>query len=280
MKKLSIWFLFLGAIALVPVVVANMRGDVMRGAPLKSKLKAEVRPTYGKGGPTRPAWFLAGEKANFALRISDLAQNDNGEVDFTLTLELFDPEKVRLVNDCCRFNTRYAFGCGTVPVHLFITIPPDRTSPKYMFRITIDDRLGKQQAVEELAIEVSPPGTLGARDLRFAHDAAGTSDASAVAAEGDVLYFFSSVVGLTVKEQRVRMILRYAMLDENRRPITAIEDTWTLDQAVPPAGGSVNAHAQFVLTRPGHFFLRMIAEDCYAGKQLTYEIPFSVYAVP
>ncbi|MHB1033096.1 MAG: hypothetical protein ACYC35_02370 [Pirellulales bacterium] len=83
----------------VPVVVANMRGDVMRGAPLESKLKAEVRPTYGKGGATRPARFLPGEKANFALRISNLAQNDNGEVDFTLTAELFDPDKVRLIND-------------------------------------------------------------------------------------------------------------------------------------------------------------------------------------
>ncbi|MHB1033097.1 MAG: hypothetical protein ACYC35_02375 [Pirellulales bacterium] len=163
---------------------------------------------------------------------------------------------------------------------MFITIPSDRPSPRYLFRITIDDRLGKQRAVEELAIQVSPPGTLGALDLRFAHDAAGTCDASAVAAEGDILYFFSSVAGLTVKEQRVRMILRFAMLDENRRPISAVENTWTLDEAVPPGTGSVKAHAQLGLTRPGHFFLRMIVEDCYAGKQLTYEIPFAVYAVP
>jgi hypothetical protein len=240
------------------------------------------RATYGILGPERKdAKLLPGDVLFLAFDITGLQVKDNGQVQYSMGIELFDANgKSKFSKDPQDLEANNSLGGTSVPAVALAEIGTDTPKGKYRFKVTVKDRLAKTTKVLDYPFEVLE------RKLGFARVALhydGGQPAPPIAVAGQTYLVTFAVVGFklkpTVKNPKIEqpwIKVEMRVLDENGKPTLAKAFTGETKEVADQFKKIVPMDFALQLNRPGKFKIEIKATDEHAKEAIKQELSITV----
>ncbi len=253
--------------------------------PDENGLQVDLCFTFGPSGAQRPAVFIAGDKLTASVRLSGLAKDSDGLVNYTGQAKVVLPDGTPLLSfPECVFHGEFALGGNSIMGPTTVDIPVDFSPGRYQLHIEVKDSVADRETIADLPFEVVSGSTFGALGLRLCHDREGNYPAGGIMVVGQCAYLVFLLNGCAIADDRVDVVAKLTALDQAGRPIGSRPGIVPLAMEVSPAPQQGAHHQSTVnfgipVNRAGQFVLRLELEDQQTGVKASYDIPVTAAAV-
>jgi hypothetical protein len=234
--------------------------------------------TYGVlGAPRASDKFLPGDTFLLSFDIEGAKANDNGEVVYTIAMEVRDgKDKVKFRQTPREVKANTSLGGGSLPGYALIQIGVDQPPGKYTVKVQVTDKAnGASQALTR-AVEILP-ANFGLVRLTTTADANGQAPVS-VLGKGQSLWINFAAVGFGRDKSSGQPNLNVSLrvLDEEGKPTLAKAFTGTVTKGIPKKSLAVPMQFALHLNRAGKFTVELKATDQVTDKTATLSFPITV----
>jgi hypothetical protein len=236
------------------------------------------RTTYGVLGPTRPSEgkLSPGDAFSVAFDIENLRANDDGEVLYSMAMELTDSKgKIQFKQDPSQLKALNTLGGHRLPAFAQVDIGFEQPSGQYNLKVTVTDRRTKKEKSFTRPFEVGP-AAFGLVRLSTSSDPGGQIAAPTIGVPGQSVWVHFYTVGFKRgAKDEPNLAVEMRLYDEKNEP--------TLPKPIPgeikelPKGvNAVPWDFVLVLNRPGKFTAKLKAIDRVANKTAELSFPVTV----
>lgn len=230
------------------------------------------RTTYGYMGATHDKkGHFPGDSIYFAFDLANLTPNKEGQMDFSLLVEVFDPAKELVYSQGPRNHlVQNYFGGNSIPCHAEMSLPIGAEPGIYSVRVSVVDKVSGKKASFSGKGHVLPPDFGIVRVGTFGE---GRAPRSPVGVVGELLQVKFSLMHFKRDDKKMTDVeVSMRILDDKKAPLKAKPQTNRLREVVAEKDF---LPLQFGLTldRPGSFFLEISAKDNLTGKTSQIHLP-------
>ncbi len=238
-----------------------------------------VRLTVGELGGTRPdAKLLPGDVLFIAYDIDGIAPDADGNVKYSMTMELLDPSGKGVFKE----NPREIFaplplGGTKIPARAFVTVGLDQDPGTYACRITVTDPATKQFSAITQKFDVLKRD-FGLVAVYTSYDVKGEITAPTTNQVGQTVFVWFSVVGFTrdPKTRQPNIEFEFTPVDAAGKGTLPKPLKDVVDAGIDEKDGGFARHFPLFMNRPGRFTVRLKASDKVANRVVTYDLPITV----
>jgi len=253
---------------------------LLSAAPAFARLEIrDIQACDGRFGPERKALdYAPGDVVRFRFLLTGLDTGRDGQVSGEMTIPLAGPGGETLLNQVVPVDGLPPLGGGAIPGSASITFPEDMPAGNYTMVVSVREKGVSEGASFRRGLTVSPAG-FAAVHPEFFHDPDRKVGAPAGGGVGQTLYVRVHAVGFDKSAGRIDTLMTLQLFDEAGNPLMPkpLEDhEATNDPEVASKAQSVDFDANFTLSRPGPFVMRITLRDLIGGKTASYEAPIKV----
>jgi hypothetical protein len=195
-----------------------------------------------------------------------------------MTITLAGPGGETLLNQVVPVDGLPPLGGGAIPGSASITLPEDMPSGAYTISVSVQEKGASEGASFRRSLTVRSPGFAAVRP-EFSYDPDGKVGAPAGGMVGQTLFVRVRAVGFDKSAGRIDTLMTLQLFDDAENPLMTkpLEDhEATNDSEIARKAQSVDFDANFTLSRPGSFVMRITLRDLIGGKAASYEAPIKV----
>ena len=240
------------------------------------------RPTYGALGSPRPdSKVLPGDRFYIAFDIQNIKENDKGQVQYTMAMEVTDSKgKIQYKQEEPKdrfLNAENHLSGARLPAFSFVDVGLDMPAGKYTMKVTVNDKVAKTTANVSQDFEVLPLG-LGLTHLETSYDPKGEIPAPTIAVPGQSLILSFAAVGFSRDKAKGQphFTVEMTIIDNaTKKPTLAKPFAGEFTQ-VPENHKVLPLQFPLSLNRPGKFTVELKLTDLLAKKSATLSFPLEV----
>jgi hypothetical protein len=258
------WTRFLLASALLALI-----GTASPALELKN-----VRPSFGPLGATRTdVKCLPGDVLFINYDIDGLKFDEkNGKANYTTILELIDSNNKVIFRKDTPNQTISQLGGTRMPGDLHVVMGRNQTPGKYTVRLTVDDKLAKENKSFIYPFELQPAG-FGMVGV--------TAPAVGFPGQHYMCQYALTDMKLDKENGKPNVIVGHRILDKDGKTAVAFPVVFSFPKDLPDEVdlSKNNFHLmQFpiYLNRPGQFMIEIVAEDKNSNKRVELKYPLTV----
>jgi hypothetical protein len=249
------------------------------------------RVTFGRLGPTRKdTKFLPGDVYFVTFDIEGLQFNKEGNAQYSMQMELFDPKGVSKFKSLQKSDPVFAVqGGGRLTEAIHAVVPTDATPGEYRIDLVVTDVNTKKQAKMTRKYEVAEKA-FGIVRVNCAYDLGGLNGpvfpSPGLGTVGQVLFLHFGMTGFERDKEKKQpnLELQVRMLDESGKPTLEKPHPQSFptadDAAVPEQLSVVPLWFPLALTKTGKYTVELTATDKLSKKTATVTYPLVVVDPP
>jgi len=236
------------------------------------------RATYGLLGAKRDDdKLLPGDRYNVAFDIENLQGQDDGQVNFSMAMEVTDSKgKPQYKQQPQEIQVYKSLGGSSVPGFAHLDVGLDMPKGEYTLKVIVTDRATKKTATLTRKFEVLP-ADFGLVQVQI--NTAPNVAAPAVGVVGQTLAVSFMVVGFERDKNKKQPNLSLEMIvwDENKKPTLKKASSGEVNADVPEKMLSIPADFLLTLNRSGSYTVELKAKDVFGKKTATLSFPIKIY---
>jgi len=256
-----------------------------------------VRPTYGRLGPTRPdTKYLHSDDCFISFDAVGLKFDDEGLAKYSISMEIFDSADKSIDKSLTVDKDIHSIqGSGRVPLDAFYRVKSDMKPGSYKMKVEVTDRKADKKGQLEQKFEVLEKG-FGVVRVNCAYDVASLTNpplfpACGQGMVGQTLLLNFGVTGFERgtfespinKAKQPLLELKLRMLDDQDQsliPKPPVEKLPKGDDPVPADITFLPLFFPLSLTKPGKYKVELTATDLVTKKTSKVVYPLVVIEAP
>jgi hypothetical protein len=253
---------------------------LLSAAPAFARLEIrDIQACDGRFGPERKALdYAPGDVVRYRFLLTGFDTGRGGRVAGEMTITLAGPGGETLLNQVAPVDGLPPLGGLTIPGSASITLPEHMPAGAYTMGVSVREKGASGGASFRRSLTVRPPGFAAVRP-EFFHDPDGKVAAPAGGMVGQTLFVRVRAVGFDKSAGRIDTLMTLQLFDKAGNPLMPKPLEYhesTNDPEVAREAQSVDFDANFTLSRPGPFLMRITLRDLIGGKTASYEAPIRV----